>query len=143
MAKGNNNYIKNMINQYGENWIVALKPIDIQRSGKRVFKEMVKGQIDYQELGNYFMDGKFTDNLIIAASNELEINTLLYNALYFYKQYNPQIPNISTQLNHLQILCHIYQTIYNKLNMVKQTSNIGYLYDTSALLYSYRDHLNQ
>ena len=31
------NFIQNMMKQYGENWIVALKPDDIQRFGKRIF----------------------------------------------------------------------------------------------------------
>ena len=136
------NYIQNMIKQFGENWIVALKPEDIQRSGKRIFKEMVKNQIDYQKEGNYFLDAKFLDNLIISARNELEINTLYYNAVAFYMQYHPMEPNISVQLTHLQSLCYIYKTILDKLSMVKHTSNIGWLADTSALLYSYRNHLN-
>ena len=33
------NYISNMKSQYGENWIVALKPDDIQRNAKRIFKK--------------------------------------------------------------------------------------------------------
>lgn len=140
MAK--TNYIQNMIRQYGENWIVALRPEDIQRSGKRIFKEMVKNQIDYQSEGNYFLDGKFLDNLIISATNELEINTLYFNAVSFYQQYNPNVPNISVQVTHLQVLCYIYSVIYNKLSTVKSTGNIGYLADTSALLYNYRNHLN-
>lgn len=137
-----NNYITNMIRQFGENWIVALKPEDIQRSGKRIFKEIVKGQYDYEQTGKYFLDGKFLDNLIIAASNELEINTLYYNAITFYMQYNPQIPNISVQQTHLQILCYIYNMIYTRLCTVKETGNIGCMHDISAFLYSYRNHLN-
>lgn len=135
------NYIRTMINQFGENWIVALKPEDIQRSGKRIFKEMIKGQINYEQEGNYFLDGKFLENLIISCNNELEINTLYYNAVSFYQISFPNIPNIAPQLTHLQIMCHIYSTILYKLNGVKETGNIGCLADTSALLYSYRNHL--
>ena len=136
------NFIQNMMKQYGENWIVALKPDDIQRFGKRIFKEMVKNQIDYQKEGNYFLDGKFLDNLIISARNELEVNTLYCNALTFYMQYNTIEPMVSVKLTHLQSLCYIYKVILDKLNMVKNTSNIGWLADTSALLYNYRNHLN-
>ena len=139
---GKNNYITNMIKQFGENWIVALKPEDIQRSGKRIFKEMVKGQYDYEQVGQYFLDGKFLDNLIIAASNELEINTLYFNAVSFYGQNYPQVPNIAVHQNHLNTLCYIYNMIYMRLNTVKETGNIGCLHDISAFLYSYRNHLN-
>lgn len=139
---GRQNYITNMIKQFGDNWIVALKPDDIQRSAKRIFKEMVKGNFDYEQVGKYFLDGKFLDNLIIAANNELEVNTLYLNAVMFYEQYYPSYPNIKTQEVHLNTLCHIYSTIGNRLQMVKQCGNIGPLVDISAFLFSYRTHLN-
>lgn len=135
------NYFQNMINQYGENWIVALRPDDIQRAGKRIVREMVRGNIDYEKFGKYYLDPKFLDNLIISCQNELEVNTLYYNALAFYRQYYPNTPNIVVQLNHLQSLGYIYNVIYNKLTNLKQTGNIGILADTSALLYNYRNHL--
>ena len=139
---GRSNYINEMVKRFGDYWIVALKPEDIQRSGKRIFKEMVRGNIDYETEGNYFLDPKFLENLIISCNNELEINTLYYNAVSFYQQYNPGVPNIGPQISHLQIVCYIYSALLNKLNMVKQYQTIGYLADTSALLYSYRNHLN-
>lgn len=140
MAK--NNYIKQMMDTFGENWIAALKPEDIQRSGRRIVKEMVKGDYNYQELAKYFLDLKFLDNLIICVQNELETYSLYYQAVSFYKQYYPSIPNIGIQQSHLSTLCNIYATILSKLNIVKSTGNIGWLADTSALLYSYRNHLN-
>lgn len=140
MAK--NNYIKQMQNTYGENWIVALKPEDIQRAGRRIVKEIVKGDYDYQESGNYFLDLKFLDNIIISVQNDLDMYTLYYNAVSFYKQYYPTIPNIGIQQNHLGTLCYIYSTILNRLQMVKNSENIGWMADVSGLLYSYRNHLN-
>lgn len=136
------NYITNMMKQFGENWIVALKPEDIQRSGKRIFKEMVRGNYDYETIGQYFLDGKFLDNLIIAATNELEINTLYYNAVTYYEQAFPMYPNIRATISHLQTLCYVYNSILGRLTIVKQTGDIGALVDISALLYSYRSHLN-
>lgn len=136
------NYFEMNQEKFGENWIVALKPDQIQNAGKRIVSEMVNGQIDYQKYGMYFLDGKFLDNLIIKCSNELEINTLYYRAVSYYNQSFPNIPNVTIHVNHLQCLCYIYNTILNKLNMVKQYHDIGYLADTSAMLYSYRNHLN-
>lgn len=142
MAQKTNNYITNMIRQFGENWIVALRPEDIQRSGKRIFKEMVRGLFDYQQVGNYFLDAKFLDNLIISCSNELEINRLLYNALVFYQQNFPTIPNIYPQIKHLESLCYVYSVIYSRLTTLKSSTDISCLFDISALLYTYRNHLN-
>ena len=134
-------YFDTMKDQYGENWIVNLRPDDIQRSSGRIFKEMVKGTIDYEKVGMYFLDGKILDNLIIAANNQLEINTLLYNAVTFFQSYYPSYPNIGTQITHLYSLCYIYNTIHEKLKMVKYYENIGYLADISSLLNQYRIHL--
>ena len=142
MGKNNNNYITSMEAKFGENWIFALTPENIQRSSKRVFKEMVTGKYDYEVVGKYFLDGKFLDNLIIACEYEIEVNTLLYNAVTFYIQYNPQIQNATIQQSHLQTLCYIYTVILQKLNAVKISGNIGAFVDLAAVLYSYRKHLD-
>ncbi len=134
-------YFDTMKDQYGENWIVNLRPDDIQRSSSRIFKEMIKGVIDYEKVGMYFLDGKILDNLIIAANNQLEINTLLYNAVTFYQSYYPSYPNIGPEIYHLQCLCYIYNLIHERLKMVKYYENIGYLADIASLLSTYRNHL--
>lgn len=139
MAK--TNYIQNMVKTNGENWIVTVTPDDIQRNSKRIFKEIVKGFIDYQEVGHYFLDPKFLDNLIISCQNELEINTLYCNAVAFFQKYNPGYPNITVQLNHLQALCYIYSVLLNKLLTVKNSNNFSCLVDTCALLCNYKNHL--
>ena len=41
-------YIQMMINNNGDDWIIALRPEDIQRSSKRIVKDMVRGIIDYE-----------------------------------------------------------------------------------------------
>lgn len=137
-----NNYITSMIKQYGVNWIVALRPEDIQRSGKRIVKEMVQGRFNYEEIGQYFLDPKFLDNLINSIAYELEVNSLYCNAVSFYANFYPATPNLSTHIEHLGVLCNIYSLVLNRFNMVKETGNIGYLHDISACLYSYRGHLN-
>lgn len=136
------NFFTDMIKRFGDNWIVAMTPENVQRSGKRIFREMVKGYIDYQTCGKYFLDPKFLENLIIAAYNELEINTLILNALTYYQQHFPYVANISAQVNHFQCLYKVYSTIYAKLKAVKESGNIGWLADISAILYTYRNHLN-
>jgi hypothetical protein len=137
MAKSN--YIDNMIRQYGENWIVALRPEDIQRSSKRLIKDMVRGNIDYEKYGQYFLDAKFLENLLIAVTNDYEVNSLHYNAMYMYQQMYPSTP--SAYINHDYALYVIYGTIMTKLNQVKSTQNVGWLADISAVLYHYRNHL--
>jgi hypothetical protein len=130
-----------MEDQYGENWTMAVKPEDIQRSSRRIFKEMIRAQVDYERVGQYFLDAKIMDNLIIAASNELEINTMLFNATTFFQLYNPNYPNLGSEISHLQALCYIYNVILEKLKGVKYYNNIGILADVAALLSTVRNHL--
>ena len=136
-----NNYIKQMISTYGETWIVALRPEDIQRSAKRIAKELVRGEYDFQEVGNYFLDTKFIDNLAIAFKNEYDTNLLYLNALTFYRQYNPAVHNVNMAINHCDALCKIYGLLTQKMNDIKYYGNIGVLADTSALLYGLRNHM--
>ena len=48
-------YIQMMINNNGDDWIIALRPEDIQRSSKRIVKDMVRGIIDYESTCKYFL----------------------------------------------------------------------------------------
>ena len=146
-------YFDNLSQTFGEAWFVGLSPENIQKQSGRIFKEMVKGYIDYEKYGNYFLDGKLTDNLIICANNELEVNTLLYNSLTYYTRVSanndPNVmmiiqsygPTVGTEIAHLEALCKIYKVILDTLRMIKETYNIGYLTNVATLLYSVRNHI--
>lgn len=145
----NKGFISQMLQQYGEEWIVSLRPEDIQRNAKRISKDMTKGNINYEQQGRFFLDRKFIENLIIGLRNELEINSLNYNACVFQQTYQQQIypnsilhPNMGEHIQHLKAVCTIYQTIIDRLEAVKETGNIGYFADLSGILYAYRQHLN-
>lgn len=137
-----NNYIQMMYSQYGDTWIQALRPEDIQKQAKRIAKEMVLGKIDYQQVGKFFLDLKFLENLIIALSNELEINRMNYTACSYYYSYVAQSPDMATHIYHLDRVIYIYSTIIERLNGVKHTGDIGYLANISGILFSERNHLN-
>ena len=49
MARSNNNYIGTMVKQYGDQWIATQRTEDIQRSAKRIFRDMVKGNVDFKQ----------------------------------------------------------------------------------------------
>ena len=143
MAKNNQqrNFITQQMQNYGDDWIVAIKPEEIQRQGKRIVKEMVQGKMNYEQVGKYFLDSKFMNNLIVSLQNELEVKGLYLNAVTFYKQYYPTVPNITYHENHLQAVYYICSTVLNKLIAVRDTQDIGYLTDISGLLFNYRNHL--
>lgn len=142
MAKQRTSYISQQVSQFGQDWIAMTTPERIQGAAKRIVKDMVNGNIDYENHGIYFLDLKFLENLIIALNNELEINTLNYVSCKFYYGYYPQTPNLGTHVYHLERLGMIYQCILEKLNLVKQTQNVGYLTDISGMLFNDRSHLN-
>lgn len=135
------NYITMNENRMGENWVNLVQPENIQRSTKRLVKEITKGQIDYEKSGKYFQDMKFLENLIIGITNELEINTLNYNACMFYYQYFPQTPNLGPHIGHIERVIYIYSSILERLNYVKSTGNIGYMVDIQGLLFNDRKHV--
>lgn len=135
------NYISNMIQQRGENWVSTVRPEDIQNSGKRIIKEMVKGSYDYQDLGIYFLDTKFLSNLMIFVDNELQYNTYLYSAVGFYSQYYSD-PNSGFYISKISAIHYIYSVIQERLKTLQATENISCLLDICPMLYNYRNYLN-
>lgn len=139
---GKSSYIQMMYAQRGADWILTIRPEEIQYSTKRIVKDMVKGNIEYEKYGMVFLDPKFLENLLIGVSNELESNTFNYNGCQMLYQTYPGTPNLAQHVNHLERLVYIYTVIRDKLNMVKYGGNIGYLTDISGMLYNDRNHLN-
>lgn len=135
-------YIESMVKTFGDDWIVAMSPETLQRQGRRIAKDMVRGSINYEVYGKYFLDAKFLENLIIACSNEYEVVSLHYNAMIMYQQYYPFIPNIMAVINHDWCESYIFGTIIQRLNNLKYSGNLGELYDIAGVLAAYKNHLN-
>ena len=95
---------------------------------------MVRGQIDYTDFGAYFQDSKFLENLLIAAQDELNNNTIICNALYLFDQKNPGNVDVFNLLNKYNTLCYIFNVLVNRLTGVKMEGNIGYLTDIQYIL---------
>ena len=92
MAKPRQNYFDQKIRQYGEDFLMSLTPNTIQNDAKRrIFKEMIQGHIDYSTYGKYFIDTKFFENLLVAAWNELQNNTIIRDALIEFDNKHPGI----------------------------------------------------
>lgn len=142
MAAGEkNNYFKQNITKYGETFISLVTPDQIQGQARRIVKELVRGEIEFEKYGQFFLDMKFLDNLIIGIRNEVDDYSLYYTAVNFFRQYYPNTPNITVRENHLAALCYIYNVVLTRLEAVKINMDIGCLADISALLYNYRSHI--
>lgn len=132
-----NNYFTNIINRFNgdEDFVWRLKPEQIQKSAKdRIFREMIRGQIDYSLYGKYYLDTKFMENLIVAAKDELNNNIIIYNALNYEDLNIPGIPEVIAMKYRYNCLVYIYQVIVNKLEQCKFTGNVGVLNDIQYIL---------
>lgn len=143
-VKPDNSYFTSMKKKFPDapNFVVYLKPDQIQRSAReRIFREMVKGQIDYSEYGQYFMDQKFLDNLIIAAEFELNNNSIDRVALEYYDLncFGCNKIDVKSRRARKESLCFVYSIILNRLYTVKMTSNIGPLTNIQYELSAYRN----
>lgn len=134
---------ENMRKQYGniDEWINYMTPENIQRNANRVVRDIVKGNVNYEVCGNDFLNSKFMENIRIAIISEFEKYSLYYNALVFYANTYPAIPNIGAYINELSYKCYIYNTVLQRLEQVKSSGNIGYLADISSVLYQYRNFI--
>ncbi len=143
MAQQQNNYFTSNIRRWNrEDFLWQMKPEQIQKDAKnRIFREMVKGQIDYSQFGNYYLDPKFLENLIISANNELTNNIVVARALEFYDINFPGDANVTTNRMKHNGLCNIYSTLLQRLNAVKQTQDIGYLTDIQYVLSEYKNYI--
>lgn|SRR5574344_480075 len=145
MAQNNNNnqqnnYFTNMIRRYNrEDFIAQMKPEQIQRSAKeRIFREMVRGQIDYAKLGQYYLDPKFLENLLIAADNELKNNIACATALSFYDLAYPGDTLIIHNKTKFENLSFVYNCILQRLQSLKETGNVGCLTDLQFVLANFK-----
>jgi len=137
------NYFTSSIQRYGaEDFIQSLRPEDIQRSAKeRIFREMVKGKIDYTQFGQYYLDGKFLANLIVACDNELTNNVVIANALIEYDINHPGHIEIIHNRTRYSYLVNIYQVLLDRLKAVEVTGNVGVLTDIPYVLNGIKQYI--
>lgn len=137
------NYFTSSIKHYGrDDFIVLLKPEEIQRSAKdRIFREMVRGRIDYVQFGQYFLDSKFLSNLIVAADNELTNNVVISQALEFYDLNFPgHLEVIHNKTKHENLVV-IYRVILERLRQLEVSGNVGVLTDIQYVLNGIKQYI--
>lgn len=136
------NYFDMKIRQQGEDFLLTESAKSIQISARRrIFREMVNGEIDYSMYGKYFMNSSFLENLLIPAKEELNNNAVIRDALINYDLCFPG--TIAGILKGKYVgLAHVYTVLVDKLECVKISGNIGFLVDISAVLANYRNLMN-
>lgn len=140
MARQIQNWFTTMINRYNGNqeFVPFLKPEQIQKGAKeRIFKEMALGRINYETYGNYFLDPKFLENLIVASDDEVINCSTILQSLKFYDTYNPGQLYVVRNITRYSMLLPIYSVIQNRLNAVKVSGTIAPLADIPYVLKDY------
>ena len=98
-AQKTNNYFTINKQKFGDNFIAQKSAQDIQRDArKKIFKDMVFGNIDYDVDGQYFTDANFLDNLITVAMIEKDVHEVTGRALYEFTVTHGGDPVLATQV---------------------------------------------
>lgn len=140
------NYFSYNIEQFGKDFIRQKSPYDIQKDArKRIFKDMIYGNIDYSKYGEYFTDHNFLDNLIIEANIENDKHRISAQALYEYDINHHGNPITSAIASNHQHTSFILSIILNSLNSIKMdpVMNIAYLNNIADACYKYRSDFNE
>ena len=135
-----NNYFTFNVQKFGDNFIAQRSAQDIQKDAKRkLFKDMVFGNIDYDVYGKYFTDANFLDNLITVAMNERDVHMVTSEALRQYDFNNPGNSIVSQKaIQHLNT-AQALNTIYNCLINIKSNNmNIMFLTGIATAVYAWK-----
>ena len=139
----NNNYFTNNKQKFGDNFLNQKSAQDIQRDAKKkIFKDMIFGNIDYGVDGMYFTNATFLDNLITVASVEADVHTVTAAALQNFALMNggdrlaPVAAQKATQHANTSLALQI---LLNTFVMIKGSDmDISYLPNLNNLVYMYR-----
>lgn len=137
------NYFTSSIKKYGTaDFISMLRPEEIQRSAKeRIFKEMIRGKIDYTEFGKYFLEPNFLANLIIACDNELTNNVVVSQGLELLDLSQPGRIEVIHNRTRYSNLVFMYGVLLERLRTVELTGNVGVLTDIQYVLNGNKQYL--
>lgn len=134
------NYFSLNIEKYGDNFLATRPVSDIQRDArKKIFKDMIYGNIDYGIYGKYFQDITFLDNLIVQANSLAMRNQIIATALYNYQLTVYSDPTIRQIYQQYFNIYQIYAIISKYLSWVKYYGNIQCLTQLPYEVYPYRN----
>lgn len=138
----NNNYFSRNIQQNGVGFIQLKNAQDIQREALKIFRDIARGNIDFEKYGNYFLDPIFLDNLLIACQSKLTVETILRDGVTML--YNSQIQmqqpcDITSMVLQDQLQkVEAYTCILQCLTSLKMSKDTAWLYTLSAQLSGYK-----
>lgn len=140
--KQNNDYFSKSIQQKGAGFIECKNALEIQRDAIKVFRDIARGNINFEKYGEYFLQDVFLSNLIIAANSKLISESIKRDGVnLLISQMSQTGANCDMQLIVLQDLINktqAYQIILNNLTALQQSGDVNWLYTLSAQISSYK-----
>lgn len=129
--KFKNNYFKQMIQRYGSDFLEKKKQ---ERGGftnepPRVFRDLVKGKIDFARESDYFRDPEFLEALILNAYKNYTYYGILNNSLTTTFAQKPIPITMDEQETYIRVKdsFELYRELYNCLIMFRSTGNIDWI----------------
>lgn len=149
MESNNNNFRDNYfsinVSKYGNNFIKTKPAKDIQRDAKKkIFKDMVYGNINYDEYGSYFQDANFLDNLIAQANTLYIENMMVAQALYEYTMNHSGDANIERLRIRYFNASAVFSIIRDQLSNIKANNmDIQFLVNIAPMVYNLKNDFSE
>ena len=122
------NYFEMNLKDHDENFINNRSPQDLQKDArKRIFKDMIYGNVDYEVFGKFYTNPNFIDALITTASVEAQKHSITSLALEQYHRASCDPVAYAMSVKHKNC-AYALDCIRYDLEMLKQNN-----YDISFL----------
>lgn len=134
-------YFDMNIQKSGDGFLLNKSVTEIQKDArKRIFKDMVFGNIDYAKYGSYFMNARFLEQLIIVSEEEMEKHGLLHQGARLLDIMYPGTPKVP-QL--MIVESKLFTTFYHINYYLKCVRDFGYdisfLPELTMKIYEFRN----
>ena len=135
------NWFGQQIEKFGPEFISNIRADEAQKGAIRLFRDIARGNINIPTEGQYFLDGQFLENCIVAATSKYVYFSILFEGLEALARTDS---TRSSDTNYLAVYRNTknsmaaYGCILNTLNNIKATGDLGFLYTLVNQLNPYR-----
>lgn len=130
MKKRKSRFFERLKEDKGDDWLLYVSPEELNRNAISFFKDLAFGSVDKTVWGEAFSNRQFMDIMITRAKSEyLQSNILLkgLNSLAMTDPLQTNDPQFNYVYAHMMRRTSALYTIYNGLNSIYQSNNLGWL----------------
>ena len=124
------NYFEMNLRDHDENFIYNRSTQDLQRDAKkRIFKDMIYGNIDYEVFGSYFTIPNFVDALMNVAKVERDKHNITAVALQKFHMETADAAAYILSVQHSNCACVLNCILFNLEKVKMNNYDIKFLLD--------------